>query len=88
VVLGWLPVRSWRTVPLFLKSEMLTMKRIVAAVLSLSLISMGIIGCDDKSTAKTETKTEKTVTTPSGSKTTTHETEVKDTEKVHNDKTP
>ena len=64
------------------------MKRIVTAVLSLSLISMGIVGCDEKSTTKMESKTETKVTTPTGTKTTTHEVEVKDTTKEHKDKTP
>lgn len=64
------------------------MKRMVVAVLNLGLITMGIVGCGEKSSTKTETKSEKTVTTPSGSKTTTHETEVKDTTQEHKDKTP
>ena len=64
------------------------MKRIATAVLSLGLISIGLVGCDEKSTAKTDTKTETKVTTPTGSKTTTHETEVKDTTKENKEKTP
>ena len=64
------------------------MKRIVAAILSLSLFSICIVGCDEKSTTKTESKTETKVTTPTGTKTTTHEVEIKDTTKEHKDKTP
>jgi hypothetical protein len=60
------------------------MKRIVAAVLSLSLFSIGVVGCDEKSSVKTETK----VTTPSGTKTVTHETDVKETGKNPPDKVP
>jgi hypothetical protein len=69
---------------MFLKLEMLKMKRMVAAVLSLSFISIGIVGCGEKSSVKTET----TVTTPSGTKTVTHETDVKETGKTHPEKTP
>ncbi|MBI3863347.1 MAG: hypothetical protein HY290_15765 [Planctomycetia bacterium] len=64
------------------------MKRIVTAAMSLSLLAIGIVGCDEKSTTKTETKTETKVTTPAGTKTTTHDTEVKDTTTAHKDKTP
>jgi ABC-type glycerol-3-phosphate transport system substrate-binding protein len=64
------------------------MKRFATAALSLALISIGLVGCDEKATTKTESKTETKVTTPTGSKTTTHETDVKDTTKEHNDKTP
>ena len=60
------------------------MKRLVAAVLSLSLFSIGIVGCDEKSSVKTETK----VTTPTGSKTVTHETDVKETGTEKSNKTP
>jgi hypothetical protein len=88
VVLGWLPVWSRRTVPLFLKQETFKMKRIAAAVLSLGLISIGLVGCDEKKTTKMDTKTDTTVTTPTGTKTTTHEVEVKDTIKENKEKTP
>lgn len=64
------------------------MKRIATALLSFGMISIGLVGCDEKSTTKTDTKTEKTVTTPSGTKTTTHEIETKDTTKESKDKTP
>ena len=60
------------------------MKRMFAAVVSLSLISIGFFGCDEKSGVKTETK----VTTPTGTKTVTHETEVKESGKVDGTKTP
>jgi phosphoenolpyruvate synthase/pyruvate phosphate dikinase len=64
------------------------MKRLIAAVLSLGLFSICLVGCDDKSTAKTETKSQTTVSTPEGSKTTTHDTKVEDTTKETKDKTP
>ena len=51
------------------------MKRILASVLVLSVMSIGLVGCADKSSKKTETKT----STPSGSTTTTQETTVKKT---------
>ena len=60
------------------------MKRLFAAVLSLSFFSIGIVGCAEKSSTKSET----TVTTPTGTKTVTHETEVKETGKTHPEKTP
>jgi hypothetical protein len=64
--------------------EIVTMKRIIAAVLSLSLFSIGIVGCAEKSSTKTET----TVATPTGTKTVTQETEVKETGKAQPDKAP
>lgn len=60
------------------------MKRIATAVMSLGLLSIGIVGCDEKSSVKTETK----VTTPSGTKTVTHETEVKESGKASPEKAP
>jgi hypothetical protein len=60
------------------------MKRIVAAVVCLGLFSIGLVGCDEKSSVKTETK----VTTPSGSKTVTHETKVSESGKAEPEKTP
>jgi predicted small lipoprotein YifL len=51
------------------------MKRVLASVLALSVISIGLVGCGDKS--KVEKKT--TVSTPSGSQTTTQTTETKKT---------
>ena len=64
------------------------MKRIAAVVLSLGLVSIGLVGCDEAKTSKSDIKTETKVTTPTGSKTTTHEVEVKDTTKENKDKTP
>lgn len=64
------------------------MKRIAAAVLSLGLVSIGLVGCDETKTSKSDVKTETKVTTPTGTKTTTHEVEVKDTTKENKDKTP
>jgi hypothetical protein len=60
------------------------MKRMIGAVLSLTLTSIGIMGCAEKSSTKTET----TVTNPTGSKTVTHETEVKETGSAKTEKTP
>jgi len=51
------------------------MKRILASVVVLSILSIGFVGCGDKATKKTETKT----STPGGSTTTTHEDTVKKT---------
>jgi hypothetical protein len=52
------------------------MKRIVCAVLTLSLFSMGMVGCvRDESTTKTQTET----TTPGGKTTVTTERDVKQT---------
>ncbi len=51
------------------------MKRIISAILLLSLFSMVMIGCADKSTTKTETQ----MTTPGGKTTVTTEREVKQT---------
>jgi len=60
------------------------MKRIIATALSLGLISIGLVGCDEKSSVKTETK----VTTPTGTKTITRETEIKESGKAEPEKTP
>ena len=51
------------------------MKRIFCSALLLSLFSMSLIGCAEKSTTKTETE----VTTPGGKTTVTTEKEVKQT---------
>jgi hypothetical protein len=53
------------------------MKRVIAATLILSLVSIGIVGCTktEKSSAKEETKIE----TPGGTTTVTTETDVKKT---------
>ena len=51
------------------------MKRTVTAILGVCLLSIGLVGCGDKSTKKTET----TVTTPGGKTTVTTEKEVKQT---------
>jgi hypothetical protein len=51
------------------------MKRIVYAVLMLSLFSIGTIGCAEKSSTKTETE----ITTPGGKTTITTEKDVKQT---------
>ncbi len=50
-------------------------KAFFASALMLSIVSLGLTGCAEKSTVKTETK----VTTPGGSTTVTKETEVKKT---------
>lgn len=84
MVFDQVPRRSCRTTTLFLKLEISKMKRIAAAVFTLSLLSIGIIGCAEKSSTKTET----TVTTPTGTKTVTHETEVKETGKPKPTSTP
>ncbi len=75
---------SLRTFPVFLKLEMLKMKRMIATVLSLSLFVIGFVGCAEK----TSTKSETTVTTPTGTKTVTHETDVKKTGTEKTEKTP
>ncbi len=64
------------------------MKRIAAAVLCLGLVSIGLAGCDETKTSKSDVKTETKVTSPSGTKTTTHEVEVKDTTKENKEKNP
>jgi hypothetical protein len=51
------------------------MRRLVASTLMLSFLSIGLIGCAEKSS----TTTEKTVTTPQGKTTIKTETEVKKT---------
>jgi len=75
VVPGWLRLRSRRTFPLFLKLEMLKMKRFISTALCLSFFSIGVVGCAEKTSTKTELK----ITTPTGTKTVTQETEVKET---------
>lgn len=51
------------------------MKRILTTILGLSLFSLGIVGCSDTATTKSETK----VSTPGGTTTVTTEKEVKKT---------
>jgi len=51
------------------------MKCIVAAVLMLGLLSVGMVGCAEKSSTKTETE----ITTPGGKTTITTEKDVKKT---------
>jgi hypothetical protein len=51
----------------------MTMKRILAGLMVLSLSAVGLLGCSEKSTMKTE----RTVTTPQGETKVTTETEVK-----------
>ena len=51
------------------------MKRMLSLVMVLSLFSLGLVGCAEK----TETKKESSVSTPEGSTTVTEEKEVKTT---------
>jgi hypothetical protein len=51
------------------------MKRIVCTVLLLSLSALGMLGCAEKSSTKTETQ----ITTPGGKTTITTEKEIKQT---------
>lgn len=51
------------------------MKTLVSAGLMLGILSLGLTGCAEKSTVKSETK----ITTPGGSTTVTKETEVRKT---------
>jgi ABC-type glycerol-3-phosphate transport system substrate-binding protein len=51
------------------------MKRILALIMGLGVISLGLVGCGDTAATKTETK----VSTPGGSTTVTTEKEVKKT---------
>ena len=51
------------------------MKRIISSVLILGLFSLGMIGCAEKSSTKTETE----ITTPGGKTTITTEKDVKQT---------
>jgi hypothetical protein len=51
------------------------MKRMLSLMMVLSLLSLGMVGCAEKSS----TKTEKEVTTPEGTTTTTEEKETKTT---------
>jgi hypothetical protein len=55
---------------------MLNMKRILAFALTLSLLSIGIVGCGETTSS---TKKETKVTSPSGTTTVTTEKEVKKT---------
>ena len=49
------------------------MKRLITSVLTLSIVSLSVVGCADKSTSKTETQ----VTTPGGKTTVTTEKQIK-----------
>jgi len=60
---------NWSYIPPL--KEWKNMKRILASVLVLSVMSVGLVGCGDKTTKKTETKT----STPTGSEKTTTTTE-------------
>ena len=51
------------------------MKRAIAATLIVSVVSIGLIGCTEKSSVKQETK----IKTPSGTTTITTEKEIKKT---------
>ena len=51
------------------------MKKLIASMLSMAILCVGVAGCADKSTSKTETK----VTTPGGETTTTTEKTIKQT---------
>jgi len=51
------------------------MKTFVSAAMILGVLTLGMTGCSDKSSVKTETK----VTTPGGTTTTTREVEVQKT---------
>jgi hypothetical protein len=53
----------------------MNMKRILASILGLGILSLGIVGCADTATTKTETK----VSTPGGTTTVTTEKEIKTT---------
>ncbi len=51
------------------------MKNFIASILSLAIVCVGLVGCAEKSTSKTETR----VTTPGGETTTTIEKDIKQT---------
>jgi len=51
------------------------MKRMLVSILSVAIVSLGLAGCAEKSTTKTETET----STPGGKTTVTTEKEVKKT---------
>jgi hypothetical protein len=51
------------------------MKRTITAVLALSLVSVGMVGCAEKASTKTETE----IKTPAGTTTITTEKDVKET---------
>jgi predicted small lipoprotein YifL len=51
------------------------MKNVITSILSLAIVCVGLVGCGEKSTSKTETR----VTTPGGETTTTVEKDVKQT---------
>ena len=53
----------------------LNMKRILASIIGLGVISLGLVGCGDTASTKTETK----MSTPGGTTTVTTEKEVKKT---------
>ena len=56
------------------------MKRIIAATLMISLVSLGLTGCNE--TSKSSTKRETKISTPHGTTTITTESEVKTTEET------
>lgn len=60
------------------------MKQLIAVPLLLSIFSLGLTGCAEKEKSSSETK----ITTPGGSTTITHETEVKKTGKNPTSETP
>ena len=64
------------TVPQVLKEKVFKMKRVIAATLIASVVSIGLIGCTEK---KTSTKQEMKITTPGGTTTITTEKEIKKT---------
>ena len=51
------------------------MKRCITSILTLSILSLGLVGCAEKTTTKTETQT----SSPGGKTTVTAEKEVKKT---------
>jgi hypothetical protein len=53
----------------------MNMKRILASIIGISVMSLGIVGCADTAATKTETK----MSTPGGTTTVTTEKEVKKT---------
>jgi hypothetical protein len=71
---NWLPIEV-STFQRNLKQKDINMKRIFASMLGLGLISLGVVGCADTSSTKTETK----MSTPGGTTTVTTEKDVKKT---------
>jgi hypothetical protein len=62
-------------VRIILKRRNMNMKRILASILGVGVILLGIVGCADTATTKTETK----MSTPGGTTTVTGEKEVRKT---------